>query len=340
MTLDLGVFLPTLTAPGADPVDVIAAARHAEALGFESVWVVDQLVAGTGVPILEATTTLAAVAAATTSVRLAYGVAIAPLRPVAWLAKEVATLQHLSGDRVLLGIGVGGDRHQRSWAAAGVPRRERGRRTDAALEVLPDLIAGKAVDAGRVRAATPGSTPVGPDDGTVQLAPGATVPPIVVGGMSPAAIERTARYADDWFLLPVPPALGAEAIGALAERSAALGRPLPRVTASLMAIVDGDPAAPDHATLVRSLVDPDGLYGMPADAADGVVLTGGPEAVAMRFGALADLGAGRVVVTVGGGDWFRQTELLAEARRLLPSRSTAERAPDQAVRAATTTEVP
>jgi len=317
MTIDLGVFLPTLTATGAEPVDVVAGARHAEALGFESVWVVDQLVAGTGVPILEATTTLAAVATATTSVRLAYGVAIAPLRPVAWLAKEVATLQHLSGDRVLLGIGVGGDRHRRSWAAAGVPRRERGRRTDATLDVLGDLIAGKPVDAALVTAATPGSVLVEADDGVVQLAPGATVPPIVVGGMSPAAVERTARYADEWFLLPVPPTVGADAISRLASRTEALGRPLPRITASLMAMVDGDPTVPDHDTLVGSLVDPDGLYGMPADAADDVVLTGDPSTIAARFAAYAELGAERVVVTVGGGDWFRQTELLAEAHRLL-----------------------
>ena len=318
MAPQIGLFLPTLTAHGATPIDVVAAARHAESLGFESVWVVDQLVAGTGVPILDATTVLAAVSSATTTVKLAYGVAIAPLHPVAWLAKEVATLQHLSGDRVLLGIGVGGDRHERSWAAAGVPRRERGRRTDAALEVIGDLIAGKAVEADRVARATPGPGLASSEGaGVVQLAPGATVPPIVIGGMSGAAVARTARFADDWFLLPVPPEVAATSLGVLADQVAALGRPMPAITASMMAMVDGDPTVPGHDALVASLVDPDGLYGMPPDAADAVVVTGDPTAIAERFRAYGALGAHRVTITVAAGDWFRQVELLAEARALL-----------------------
>lgn len=248
-------------------------------------------------------------------VRLAYGVAIAPLHPVAWLAKQVATLQHLSGDRVILGIGVGGDRHERSWAAAGVSRRERGRRTDAALDVLGDLIAGKPVEASRVASATPGSSTAA-DDRPVQLAPGATVPPIVIGGMSDAAIERTARHGDEWFLLPVSPEVAAPAVERVAAGAASLGRARPGVTASVMAIVDGDPAAPSHDELVRALVDVDGLYGMPPQVADDVVVRGDPAAIAERFEAYAGVGADRIVVTISGGDWFRQAELLAEAAAL------------------------
>ncbi|HEY2241960.1 MAG TPA: LLM class flavin-dependent oxidoreductase, partial [Streptosporangiaceae bacterium] len=93
------------------PGDVPAAARQAEELGFESAWVVDQLVAGTGVPVLDSLTALAGAAAVTSRIRLGVGVLIVPLRPVAWAAKQVATLQYLSGGRVLLGIGAGGDRH-------------------------------------------------------------------------------------------------------------------------------------------------------------------------------------------------------------------------------------
>src|SRR3954452_15900622 len=90
----VGVFLPTMTERGEALPDVVAAARHAEDLGFESVWAVDQLVAGTGVPLLDSTVALAAAAGATTRLRLAYGVLIVPLRPVVWVAKEVAALQH------------------------------------------------------------------------------------------------------------------------------------------------------------------------------------------------------------------------------------------------------
>src|SRR5689334_8593782 len=105
---------------------------------------------------------------------------ILPLRPVAGVAKQVASLQHVSGGRVILGVGAGGDRHDASWQAVGVPRRERGARTDAALRVLPGLIAGA-------------------DSAEVRLAPAASVPPIVVGGMSDAALRRTVEFGDGWF---------------------------------------------------------------------------------------------------------------------------------------------
>jgi alkanesulfonate monooxygenase SsuD/methylene tetrahydromethanopterin reductase-like flavin-dependent oxidoreductase (luciferase family) len=298
----VGVFLPTLAPRGAAPADVGAAARHAEDLGFESVWAVDQLVAGTGVPILDSGTVLAAAAGATERIRLAYGVMIVPLRPVVWAAKQVASLQHLSGDRVILGVGVGGDRHERSWAAAGVPRRERGRRTDAALAVLADLIVGKP------------ATVAGTE---VTLAPGATVPPIVVGGTADAALARTIAYGDGWFAMPVPPPLVARTAGRLAELAQAAGRPAPAVTGSAMVASDGDPALPGRDVLIRAISDPDGLFGIPAEAVPDMLVTGGPEAVAARLAGLGEIGAERVVVTLAAGDWFRQAELLAEAARRL-----------------------
>lgn len=287
----IGVFLPSLTVPTAPPADVVAAARHAEDLGFESVWVVDQLVAGTGGNILDSGTVLAAVSSATSTVGLAYGVAILPLRNVAWFAKQVATLQHLSGDRVLLGVGVGGDRHDRSWAAAGVPKRERGRRTDAALAILPDLIAGKEVDL---------------DGASVQLAPGGTVPPIIVGGMADAAVRRATAH-DGWFLVPFAPD----------DARAAAARVTVPVTASVMLALAGDLALPPREDLRRLLVDPDGLYGMPPEAADALLLQGGPVEVAEQLAAYGDAGAERVVVTLVAGSWHRQAELLAEAVAML-----------------------
>ena len=82
----VGIFLPTMSDRGTVPGDVAAAARHAEELGFESVWVVDQLVGGTGVPLLDSGIALAAAAAVTSRVGLAYGVLVVPLHPLAWLA--------------------------------------------------------------------------------------------------------------------------------------------------------------------------------------------------------------------------------------------------------------
>ena len=315
---DIGVFLPTSTAPGTPPGDVAAAARHAEEVELESVWAIDQLVAGTGAPILDAGLALAAAAAATTRVRLGFGVMILPLRPVVWAAKQVATLQHLSGDRALLGVGVGGDRHDLSWQAAGVPRRERGARTDAALRVLPGLIAGKPTTLGRAGGGPGDGADLGDAGGpTVQLAPAATVPPIVVGGMSRAAMARAAAHGDGWFTMPVPPAELTAARAQVAELAAAQGRPAPSTTGSLLTVLDGDPAVPGDDELTRVLTDPDGVYGMPAEAVDEVVVRGGPATVAAELAALGEAGADRVVASLAAGDWHRQVELLGEAQRLL-----------------------
>ena len=299
----IGVFLPTMTARGQDLVDLAATARHAEDLGFESIWVVDQLVAGTGVPFIDSTVALAAAAAATTRIGLAYGVMIVPLRPVVWAAKQVASLQHVSGGRLLLGVGVGGDRHGRSWAAAGVPRRARGAGgSTPRWRCSPILIAGKEVDL---------------DGAAVQLAPGATVPPIVVGGMADAALGRAAARGDGWFTLPLPPAQLAPAAERLRALAADLGRPTPAITASATVAIEGDPTVPGLDEMVRRMSDPDGLYGMPAEAVPEILVTGGPDRIAERIGQLADLGAERVVVTLAAGDWFRQAELLEEAAALL-----------------------
>jgi alkanesulfonate monooxygenase SsuD/methylene tetrahydromethanopterin reductase-like flavin-dependent oxidoreductase (luciferase family) len=307
----IGVFLPSASDPAERPGDVAAAARHAEDLGFESVWAVDQLVAGTGAPVLDPTIVLAAAAVATSRIRLAFGVLIAPLRPVAWIAKQVASLQHVSEDRVILGVGAGGDRHERSWAAAGIPRGERGRRTDAALAVLPDLIAGKPTSIADL--------PGGP---TVQLAPAAVVPPIVVGGMSDPAMTRAARHADGWFALPLPPAVVRVGHERLGELAAAQGRPAPALTASMMTVISGDAARPDDEAIMRRLTAADGLYSLPEDDVPTLLVVGDPEDVAARLSQYGEIGAERVVITLAAGNWYRQADLLAEAREHLAGRRT------------------
>jgi alkanesulfonate monooxygenase SsuD/methylene tetrahydromethanopterin reductase-like flavin-dependent oxidoreductase (luciferase family) len=304
-TPDIGVILPTMSRPGELPGDIGAAARRAEDLGFESGWVVDQLVAGTGAPFVESTVALTVAAGATSRLRLGYGVLILPLHQVTWVAKRVASVQLVSGGRVILGVGVGGDRHDRSWAAAGLTPRGRGRRTDAALRVLPGLIAGEPTVVDDL-----------PDAPTVQLAPGAPVPPIVIAGMSDAAVARAAAH-DGWFPLPVPPAAVAEGRGRLAKEAAALGRPEPAVTATLMVALEGDPALPDREGLARLLTDPDGMFAIPPDAVDAAVVRGRPADVASHIADHAGAGASRVVVSFAGGDWHRQAELLADAVALL-----------------------
>src|SRR5256885_386717 len=177
----IGIGLPTLgggDGSAGGRLDVVGAARHAEALGFDSAWVAD-LVVGDGTPALEATVALAAAAAATDRIRLGFGVLSLPLRPVAWVAAQVQSLQYVSGGRVLLGVGSGGLPGSPFWPAVGVPGRDRGRRTDAALAVLSRLVAGE-----------PTELVDRPGRPVVTLGPATPVPPVLVGGKSSAARRR------------------------------------------------------------------------------------------------------------------------------------------------------
>jgi alkanesulfonate monooxygenase SsuD/methylene tetrahydromethanopterin reductase-like flavin-dependent oxidoreductase (luciferase family) len=298
----IGIFLPSMSRAGEVPGDVVAAARQAEDLGFESVWVIDQLVAGTQMDFFDSTMVLSAAAAVTERVKLGFGVLVLPLHPVVWVAKQIAALQHLSGDRVILGVGVGEDRHPGSWGAAGIPRRERGRLTDAALRALPDLISGRMSQ--------------GPDGSEFRLGPGATVPPIVVGGISEAALARAAG-ADGWFGVPLPPVEMARLRGRLAELAAARGRATPTITGLVMAAVTGDPGVTDRGAVVQAVADPAGMWGFPYEAAEAMVVSGPPAAIAEHLAALGEAGVQRVAVTPAAGTWSRQAELLAEAARML-----------------------
>jgi alkanesulfonate monooxygenase SsuD/methylene tetrahydromethanopterin reductase-like flavin-dependent oxidoreductase (luciferase family) len=301
-----GIFLPTMSERGTVPGDVAAAARHAEELGFESVWVIDQLVAGTGVPLLDSGIALATAAAATSRVGLGYGVLVVPLHPLVWLAKQVASLQHVSGGRLILGVGTGGDRHRESWAAAGVSPRDRGRLTDYALQALPGLLSGQ-----------PTRLAPGQDSPSVALSPPAAVPPVIVGGMSEAALRRAARYGDGWFPTPIPHPLLTSAQARLAELAAEYGRPVPTVTTSLITAIAGDPDLPGHDALIRRLSDPDGLFGIPADQVPAVLHEGPPGEIAALLAEDFSHGAERVIISVAAGNWFRQAELAAEALSLL-----------------------
>lgn len=217
MTIEIGVILPTSTPDPRQPIlgDVRAAARLAEELNLGSVWSTDHLIASA--PMLDSTVVLATAAAVTERVGIGFGVMLLALRPAAWAAKQVATLQYVSGNRVLLGIGTGNPAHgDIGFRAAGVSFADRGQRTDAALGVLPDLIAGRAATL--------------PDGTTATLSPGAAVPPILVAGNSARARRRAARFGEGWIVVqPDPPTLNAE-IAELRQFAAEFRRQAPSVT--------------------------------------------------------------------------------------------------------------
>jgi alkanesulfonate monooxygenase SsuD/methylene tetrahydromethanopterin reductase-like flavin-dependent oxidoreductase (luciferase family) len=284
MGISIGIDLPAVF--GTVPADRPSLARAVEGLGFESVWVAD-VQSGTGQPELEAVTSLAAIAGATERVRLGFGVLALPTRPLPWLATQLATLQLLSGGRLLLGVGIGGFADSPFWRALGAPGRDRGRRTDDMLALLPELVSGRTATVDGVE---------------LTLAPGAAMPPVLVGGNSDAAVARAARH-DGWF----PSLMSPEA---LAERTAAA----PITVGGHLFFDDG----PERAAFVASLVD---VYRIPPGEAERVPMPGGsPQRIAEHFAAYAAAGATRVVTgpeTSDQREWLRQVEVIAEATRTL-----------------------
>jgi alkanesulfonate monooxygenase SsuD/methylene tetrahydromethanopterin reductase-like flavin-dependent oxidoreductase (luciferase family) len=217
VTIKIGVILPTSTPDPTQPIlgDVRASARLAEEVGLDSVWSTDHLVASA--PILDPAVVLATAAAVTDRITIGFGVMLLALRPVAWAAKQIATLQQVSGNRVALGVGTGNPAHgDIGWRAAGVPFQDRGRRTDEALRVLPALVTGQLAVLG--------------DGLEVTLAPGSPMPPVLVAGNGDRALRRAARYGDGWLSIALPPEEVASRRATLGELAAQHGRPAPRAT--------------------------------------------------------------------------------------------------------------
>ncbi|MQA12548.1 MAG: LLM class flavin-dependent oxidoreductase [Pseudonocardiaceae bacterium] len=288
-----------LQAPGSP--SLVEAARQIEELGFESLWVPDLLI-GDGTPALEAALALAAAAAVTERIKIGFSVLVVPLRPAPWLATQVATLQHLSNERLLLGVGSGGFPGSPFWQALGVSGRERGRLTNATLELLPQLLAGEPVE-------------ITEDAPPLTLAPSAAMPPVLVGG-STSAFGRVLEHGDGWFPSLITPADLAPAITRLRDLASERGLPAPSVTVGGHFIMGSDETARTaYDSLVRNLVD---VHGMTPEVAAKTPMTARtPEELAEIFAAYQEAGADRVVTGADNGDWKTQLEFLAEARAMV-----------------------
>jgi alkanesulfonate monooxygenase SsuD/methylene tetrahydromethanopterin reductase-like flavin-dependent oxidoreductase (luciferase family) len=169
--VDVGIGLPNAVRT-VDRAGIVEWAQRAEAAGFSSLGTIDRLVYAN----YESLIALAAAAAVTERIRLATDILIAPLRlNTALLAKQAATIDHLSGGRLVLGLAPGG--REDDYEISGVDFHRRGRIFDDQLERLGRLWQG---------------------EGGIGPAPVNGRPGLFVGGTSDIAYRRVARHADGW----------------------------------------------------------------------------------------------------------------------------------------------
>ena len=193
--LTIGLGAP-ISGAWATPENLVRVAAEAEELGYASLWTLQRLLVSTDqeLPpvyrsVLDPVTALAFAAARTSRIRLGIGVINIPFVPPAYLAKQAATLDVLSGGRLDLGLGVGWSPAE--FVASGASTARRGPRTVEYVQVLHTLWADEVSEFdGEFYTVQPSRMLPKP----VQR-PG---PPVLLGGGVPAALQRAGRIADGW----------------------------------------------------------------------------------------------------------------------------------------------
>lgn len=273
-----------------DVHELVELAAYAEAQGFDSVWASEHLFHSSYIaerlgnrPYFEPLTILTAVASVTTRARLGTSVLVLPWHDPARLAKTVATLDHLSRGRIDLGIGVAITEDE--FENLGVDFKSRGRRCDDALAALKTLWTEETPThsgefysyAGLKFSPKPKQSPH---------------PPILVGGGSPAALRRTARFGDGWHALRQTPSQIRAALATLKQMTEAQGRDPGALRISISIPVAFDAPASRRA--------PD----------DHTALKGKASDLAATIGAYRDAGVDEMVMSLGSDAKSAHVEML------------------------------
>jgi len=205
--VDIGIGLPN-TVPGTEGRRLVDWAKNAEAAGFSTLGTIGRLV----YPNYEELVALSAAAAVTSRIRLTTSVLLAPLYSnTALFAKQAASLDRLSGGRLVLGLGLGG--RDDDYAASALPATGKGRRFDQQLADMKRIWSGERFG----QAGAIGPEPVrrgGPE--------------LILGGAAEATFRRVALLGDGWIMGGGTPdmfAQGAAAVEASWKEAGRPGRP-------------------------------------------------------------------------------------------------------------------
>lgn len=273
--MDYGICLPNFPA-GASAEGLDAAAEVAERLGWSTVWTTDHLVVDrASAPdygrIYDAILSLAWLGARHERVKVATSVIVVPQRNAVVLAKELASLDALTGGRLIAGVGVGWNEHEFANLGVADRFRVRGAYLDESIRLWRHLWSGSTEPfEGRFHRL---------EDFAFEPLPaqGAAVP-IVVGGRAAGALRRAGALGDGYHSSAASPAVYAERLPAIRAAAEAAGRPMPSLSARVRTYV-GRRAS-------------DRFYAM----------QGTPDEVAAEVRAFADLGVTHLAL------WFDETD--------------------------------
>lgn len=216
--MQIGVVVRNM-GPQSSRETLLACARATDAAPeIADLWVVDHVAIppddaeGSDGRYLDPLATLAFLAAATTRVGLGTAVLVLPYRPALPTAKWVATIQELSGGRLVLGVGVGW--MEAEFRALGIDPRRRGAIADETLALLERCFAGDVVEV---------------NGQPFLFRPRPDRPPLFVGGSPPHAFRRAIEYRGGWLPVGLSPDRLAPLVTTLREQAAAAGAPPPPV---------------------------------------------------------------------------------------------------------------
>lgn len=269
---------------GRSQAETAAEATAAEDAGFDLLAVGEHLFFHGPVP--NGLISLAAAAGATTRIRLLSALTVVPEYQPAMLAKQVTTLDQVSGGRFEFGVGVAGE-YPPEFVAAGADLKTRGRKTDEALELCQRLWAGGKVDFDGRFVTVPG----------LELQPGPVQPggpPIWLGGRKDAAIRRAARFASVWLPYMYTPEQLARSLEQVRELAPEYDRSPDDIRGAVYCwgAVDRDGTQSRQWAIdfVSKVYNQDFT-----PLADKYLLHGSPEQVADRIGQYAEAGAETII---------------------------------------------
>lgn len=270
--MNVGIGLPI-----GDPTTLLTWAQRADAGPFSTLGLLDRLVYDNPEPLVA----LALLAGATSRIRVQTEVLLAPLRDTALLAKQAATVDRMTGGRLVLGLGIGGrdDDHQ----VTGVDMRTRGRRLDEQMAVLRRLWSGAPYGAG--------VGPIGP----APARPGG--PEVLFGGFKPAALERVARWGDGFLAAAAPSWAGGlfDTVRGFWQRHGRDGEP--RIVAQVNVALGPQDVIDDARTAMHAYY---AFTGMADRMVAGMLTT--PAEIRGAVAAFGDLGADEVMLYCYGLD--------------------------------------